>query len=237
MRYFTLSLLAMLSLSACSSYQYMTLSSSQLRKNDKHQLVFENDTLSLTYDFGGKDAPVSISIFNKTSQPLYVNWKKSALIRDEHPISYFDREVPFSGETNSYGNRYVSSGTFSGSLTLPEGVSFIPPGSSISKGLLFLTQSGPTILSIPDSIVQQKTQNSYSTGPIKYRQRNYDEAESPLKFKSYLTFVLGLNNTQEFAESCDFYVSEAVETKAIPEDFPLYQFQGDQFFFKYSKEQ
>jgi uncharacterized protein YcfL len=236
MRYFTLSLL-ILSLGACSSYQYMTLSSSQLKKNDKQQLVFENDTLSLTYDFGGKDGPVSINIHNKTSQPLYVNWKKSALIRDQHPLSYFDRNIPFSASGESYGNRYVSSGTYSGSLSLPEGVTFIPPGSAVSKELVYLSQSGPYIFSIPDSIAPKNFQNSNNTSVVHYRQISYDETGSPMKFKSYLIFTLGLNNTQEFAESADFYVSQTVDTKTVPEEFPLYQQQGDRFFFKYKNQQ
>jgi hypothetical protein len=59
----------------------------------------------------------------------------------------------------------------------------------------------------------------------------------PIKFNSYLTFTLGLNNTQEFAESSDFYVSEVIDSKTAPEDFSLYQQQGDKFFFKYSKQQ
>jgi hypothetical protein len=180
MRYFTLLLVAMLFLSACSSYQYMTLSSAHLRKNDQHQLVFENDTLSLTYDFGGKDGPVSIKILNKTGQPLYVNWKKSALIRDEHPLSYFDPRVPFSAGATSYNGHYVSNASFHGSFTLPEGVSFIPPGSSISRELVYLAKFGPTVLFLPDSLSPKKLSNPYSI-PVKYLQNNYDEVGSPHK--------------------------------------------------------
>lgn len=235
MRYFTLSLLALLFFSACSSYQYMTVNSAQLKKNDQHQLVFENDTLSLTYDFNGKDGPVSINILNKTSEPLYVNWKKSALIRDEHPLSYFDPRVPFSAGATSYNSRYVSNASLHGTFTLPEGVAFIPPGSSISKELVYLAQSGPTVLLLPDSLKPQKLSGTYGMD-VKYLQNHYDEFGSPIKFKSYLTFTIGLNNTLEFAESCDFYVSEVIDTKTAPVDFTLYQQQGDKFFFKYSKQ-
>jgi len=219
----------------------MTVNSSHLTKNDKHQLVFENDTVRLTYDFCGEGGPVSVNIFNKSSQPLYVNWKKSALIRNEHSLSFYDRNVYFSGDayTSSYRfrNFAISSSSFTGSMALPEGMDFIPPGSDISKGLVFLSQSGPMVLEIPDSIAQQTVKNGDGITLSKYRKKNYDETTSPVRFKSYLTFSLGFNNASEFAESNDFYVDEAMDTQSLPENYPLYQQQGDKFFIKYKKEQ
>jgi hypothetical protein len=241
MRYLFALIPIILGLSSCSSYQYMTLSSPQLTKNDKHQFVFENDTMRLTYDFNGSGGPVSIDIFNKTSQPLYVNWKKSALIRNERFLSYFDRRVEFYGSGGSVSYRIgrftASNSSFAGTLTLPEGVDFIPPGSSVAKALVFLGETGPMVVEVPDSITQQKISDTYGTSLAKYRQRSFDEDGSPARFKSYLTFTLGMNNALEFAESNDFYVSEAVDSKAAPEKFPLYQQQGDKFFIKYQKQQ
>lgn len=243
MRYITplLLLITIAGLSSCSRYQYMTLNSSQMTHNDKHQLVFENDTVRITYDFGGKNAPVSVNIYNKTSQPLYVNWKKSALIRNEHSISYFDRNIYFSGSSTTYGyhNRYFAAAgsNFSGSMELQEGTDFIAPQSSFSKGLFTLSMSGPLAVEVPDSLPAKHSDYDYSNNMLKYRELKYDQDNSPIRFRSYLMFTMGMNTPVEFSEVHDFYVSEAMDTKAAPDMFNLYQQQGNKFFVKYHVEQ
>lgn len=241
MRYLIPLVLVAACLASCSQYQYLTLNSSQLTKNDKHQFVFENDTVRLIYDFNGEGGPISINIFNKSSQPLYINWKKSAIIRNEHTLSFYDRNVYFSGNANTttyrFGNVRGSTTDFGGSFALPEGMDFIPPGSTVSKGLVFLSQSGPMVVQIPDSITQEILKDSYGTRIAKYREKSYGETESPVRFRSYLTFTLGFNNAMEFAESNAFYVGEAIDTKTTPEEFSKYQQQGDKLFIKYQKQQ
>ncbi|MBS1660132.1 MAG: hypothetical protein JST68_03675 [Bacteroidetes bacterium] len=241
MRSFIYLILLTVGCASCSHFQYLTISSPQTTTNDRKQLVYENDTLRLVYDFNGKNGPVSVNIYNKTSQPLYVNWKKSALIRNEHFISYFDRRVYFSGDGFTFASRSrlfsTASTSFNGSFELPEGLEFIPPGTSISKGLATLGDTGPMVAMIPDSIGQQSMKyiNSYSYA--KFRQIIFDETESPIQFKSYLTFVLGMNNSPEFAKTNDFYISEALDSKSPPEQFtPRYQQQGNMFFVKYQKQ-
>lgn len=248
MRYFVLLVFLAASLGSCSRYQYMTLSSTQLSKNDQHQLVFENDTIRLTYDFNGADGPISVNVYNKTDQPLYVNWKKSAMIRNEHALSYYDKNAYFWGSSNGYAFRFGNSNpalgsftstgsNFYGTLALPEGMAFVPPGSSISKGLVLLTESGPVVADMPDSIAQQQVKVGFDELSVKYRKGSYSPETSPVRFRSYLTFSIGANHPQEFSQSNEFYVEEALDTKSHPEEFPLYQQRGDKFFVKYHVEQ
>ena len=248
MRYIIPLVILVASLSSCSRYQYMTLNSSQLNKNDQNQFVFENDTIRLTYDFSGSDGPISVNVYNKTNQPLYVNWKKSALIRNEHALSYFDKNAYFWGSSEGYAYRFGNSrsalgsfastgSNFSGTVALPEGMAFVPPGSSISKGLVLLSQTGPMVADIPDSVAEQRVNVDYNLLIAKYRKETFDASTSPVKFKSYLTFVLGSNNTLEFSETNEFFVEEALDTKNVPEDFPLYQQRGDKFYIKYQRQQ
>lgn len=247
MRYIIPLVILAASLSSCSRYQYMTLNSSQLNKNDQHQFVFENDTIRLTYDFSGSDGPISVNVYNKTNQPLYVNLKKSALIRNEHALSYYDKNAYFWGSSEGYayrfgnsrsalGNFTSTSSNFSGTVALPEGMAFVPPGSSISKGLAMLSQSGPMVADIPDSVAEQRLTVEYNLLVSKYRKETFDASTSPVKFKSYLTFLLGSNTTLEFSETNEFFVEEALDTKTAPEDFPLYQQRGDKFYIKYQRE-
>src|SRR5882757_9786989 len=109
--------LILLAFSSCTSYQYLTLDSPEVQKNDKKEFSWQNDTLRLTYNFHGEGGPVSLTVFNKTDKPLYVNWKKSALIRDSQAISLFKSNVQIGGNvvSYSYGGKYFRATT--GSLS------------------------------------------------------------------------------------------------------------------------
>lgn len=238
MRHYLLAAVFLLSLTACSTYQYMTLDSPQLRKNDKNQLILENDTLRLTYNFQGKGGPISINIYNKSDQPLFVNWKKSALIRNEQSISLYNNNVTISGSTASQSYRWgkytASYGRFAGSFALPEGMDFIAPGSGIYKDLPKLERTGMLATDIPDTVHDLQLIPADGTIGVAYKQLRYREDQSPVKFKSYITFSLGNNNPQEFAETASFYIGEVCQTHAEPEIFPLYRQQGDQLYVKVS---
>ena len=58
---------------ACNRYQYSTISSSQLDKNEINELVFENDSLKLVYNFMGSDLGPEIFIENKLQEPVYID--------------------------------------------------------------------------------------------------------------------------------------------------------------------
>lgn len=238
MRHYLLPAVFLLTLSACSTYQYMTLDSPQLQKNDKNQLILENDTLRLTYNFEGKGGPISIHIYNKTDQPLFVNWKKSALIRNEQSISLYNNNVIISGNTASQSYRLgrytASTGRLAGSFALPEGTDFIPPASGLSKNLPKLERTGILSTDLPDSVHDQQLLEADGINHVAYKQLHYGEDRSPVRFKSYITFSLGNNNPQEFAETTSFYIGEVCQTNAEPEFFPLYRQQGDQLYVKVS---
>ena len=68
----------LLGLSACSSYYYSMLNSNDPvgEKNERGDFVQENDTVRISYRFWGENAPVTITIYNKLDEPLYVDWAK-----------------------------------------------------------------------------------------------------------------------------------------------------------------
>jgi hypothetical protein len=236
MRHFILYTSMLLITASCSTYQYLTFDSPQLTKNDAKQLTFENDTLRLTYSFTGKDGFLNVNIFNKTSQPLYVNWKKSAYIRNEQSVSLFNNNVMILG--HAYGKNYhtgnwagASSTNFAAAFALPNGVDFIPPASSISKELPRLGLTGSLETPMPDT-VQYKRLDITGAIDIKFQQIHFAADSSPVRFKSYLTFSLGDDNPKEFSETNLFYVAEIVESEIGPHNFALYRQQADQCYIR-----
>jgi len=230
MRSFILPVLILLTVSSCSSYQYLTLNSTDVPKNDKHLFSWENDTLRLTYDFHGHKGPMIMTIYNKTDKPLYINWKKSAFIRDGHSSSLFNSNVQVVGSAATYKTRYVNFSSLSGSFDIPEGMDLIPPASDITKALP--ATAGPQALNTAyfADTAKDATAALFDGLEFKYKKYTFDAGQSPLQFKSYLTFVVGANNPQEFSVTHSFFANEVIRTKQNPEAFDAYHNDGDKLF-------
>jgi len=236
MRHLILSAAFLVTLSACTTYQYMTIDSPQLQKNAQNQFSLENDTLRLTYNINGKGGLLTVSIYNKTDQPLFVNWKKSALIRNEQTTSLFDNNILVRGRSSgsAYRNNNIaaSNSNFTAYLAIPDGMDFIPPASSISKELPKIERTGLLEAYIPDSVQHKKLTEPNGMNYTRYQQLTFTDNDSPIRFKTYITFSLGHDNNREFAETSSFYIGEVCQTQSEPEIFTLYRQQGDQLYVK-----
>jgi len=92
---------------SCSEYQYFTISSDQLSRNENNDLVVENDTLKVVYSFNGYHGPVQITIFNKTNDPLEINWRKSALIMKGKAFGYYTPNMVLNGTISQDSTTFV----------------------------------------------------------------------------------------------------------------------------------
>jgi hypothetical protein len=66
-------------LSGCSRFQYVFIDS-HLHQNEKKEFITENDTVLIKYSFAGEDFPITLTIFNKLNQPLYIDWDRSVVV-------------------------------------------------------------------------------------------------------------------------------------------------------------
>jgi hypothetical protein len=79
-------------LSGCSRYQYLFVDS-HLYQDDKKEFIAENDTVMLTYSFNGDNFPITLSIHNKITIPIYIDWSRSAVvINDYQDTGLFDTD-------------------------------------------------------------------------------------------------------------------------------------------------
>jgi len=230
-------LLLLLTFSSCTSYQYLTLNSTEMPKNDRKEFYWENDTMRLTYNFHGEGGPVTMTVFNKTDKPLFVNWKKSALIRSGESFSLLDHNVQITGGYSglSSGGRLLqaSSGNIYASFELPEGINLVPPGTFITKSLNAVVEPNPVYSDKFTAKPQppSKTLTSPAGNPYSYKSYSFDQAASPFQFKSYLTFALA-NSPEEIYISHSFYAQEVLLSTQEPESFALYKPEGDMLFVK-----
>jgi hypothetical protein len=205
---------------SCTRYQYATINSQGLTKNEKQEFVAENDTLRLVYNFNGKDAPIHLTIENKLNVPVHIDWRQSSLIVNNKAVSYVPDHMPVSGviSTSGYGSTSYtsSSGTIDAKVAVPPVVDFIPPHSYIIKNPMGVTNRS---VILPDSTLHRE-KITHSDGTYYFIKRaTFTEATSPLRFRSYLTVTVGEANSKLVVYEHIFYVSELVNTGLSPENF------------------
>lgn len=224
---------------SCNRYQYSTISSNNVTMNDKMEFVAENDSLRLLYNFNGVNAPVNITIQNKLSVPVYIDWQRSALIVNDKAISYVPGEMKieggFAGSSYNYGTRgsgYSStSGYLHATASLPPSIDFIPPQSYLTKTPMGITNQ--LIGNVPDSAYRRVNFNVAEGYAVPVKAATFTETNSPLRFRSYLTLMVGDSTTKPIAIEHTFYISQLINTSQPPESIWLTSaYRGNQFYIK-----
>lgn len=232
------SLLVMLT--SCSSYYYSVVSSSDGKgeRDRKRDFIEETDSVRISYSFNGEDAPVSITVYNKLNEPLFVDWTRSALIIDDVATSYFDAKATVEGETTSenyhWNRRWSDSyGSFAGEFTLPKGVDFIPPQSKVEKTPLKLANF--PFDRIPDEEYQKSEFPKPKGGTTLLRIKEFTPEDTPLAFRSYLTlYTADKEGKPDRITTFErgFYVSKLLKTGNVPPtEFSEDQRFGGDFFY------
>jgi hypothetical protein len=225
-------------ISSCSRYQYVTINGSDLKRNDKQEFVEENDSVRIQYNFNGPDAPINLSIENKTDAPIHIDWSRSALIVNDKAISYMSNIVPIEGAFSgssvgvNHGEYSASSGSIYAKATLPDNLGFIPPRSYINKNPMSVTNQ---FVVAPDSVYHNEKITLYGGSLTKVSHASFTEQSSPLRFKSYLTLIFGDQNNRPVAYQGSFYISEIYNSGTDPETFLSgHGERGDQFYVRES---
>ena len=213
-----------LSFTSCTTYYYSQVHSNNIEvaKADDGQLVIENDTLSIAYNFYGENAPVSISIFNKINRPLFVDWSNSAIIIDDIVTTYKDPDVP-----GYYFDEFRQGGSFydwknksdtTGSGVIADNAQFIAPKAKITYTPLELAD-----FSFEKYFKKEYTKKKINSkkGKKEIKTVNFIEENSPLNFISYLTIYDPANPSEPIFFEQEFYISELTKAGNIaPEHFP-----------------
>jgi len=201
-----------------------------MQKTDHGEFIMENDTVRISYSFNGKNAPVLIGIYNKSNEPLYIDWQKSVLVINDVATSYMEQNVALSGSiekitVNQINNLYtldvdpkLTFGNFSGTATLPQNISFVAPKSKIEYCKLKFNNLDFNRIKDSEFAKSKMTDKNHLITNIKTKE--FDETNSPLKFRSYLTLYVG---SQFNAVGLDqsFYLSNLIKSGSLnPYELP-----------------
>lgn len=97
LRAYLIFLLNLVILSGCNRYQYMYVSS-HLDQNEKKEFIVENDTVQIKYSFAGENFPLTITLYNKLRQPVYIDLERSTVVMNNMQIAgpfYTENQISF----------------------------------------------------------------------------------------------------------------------------------------------
>lgn len=222
---------------SCTEYQYLTLESDNAPKNSKKDFVAENDSVKVTYHFNGDHGPVQITIYNKTSEPLEINWKRSALIMNDKATSYYTPNMTMSG---SIDHLYVpekktdlnvrSESNLDAKITADQETQFILPNSSVTKATVQLPVN---FIFIPADKQKKTAYKEISDYTATFKETTYTKEQSPVSFRSYLWFDNPKDPAKQFSMEQKFYVSDIRQAAIDPIGFPQELVnRGDVFYVK-----
>jgi len=220
---------------SCTTFQYVTVSSSGVAKNDRNEFVVENDSLRLVYNFSGFNGPIKISIYNKLDVPVYIDWQRSAVIENDKTLPYVPAEVKiegsYTGGSYSYrtNNGYrTSSGSIQATAYLPPTVDFVPPKASINKTTICITNSNQRI---PDADFPKAKHPVVDGFTVNVKQAAFTEDTSPLRFRSFITYAIGESGSKLYTFEHSFFISEVMSSSSSPETlFMNVGSRGDQYY-------
>lgn len=221
---YLITLLTIFLFSSCSStYFFSTLDTSNeyVEKVENGDFLLETDSLWIAYCFKGENAPIQITAFNKTDEPLYVDWNRSALIIDNMAMTYAGEKLNYSEEwfdSESVARRNVS---------VSDNTTFIPPNSMISEIPFYLS---PNFEQINKKEYKDSYIGSKHNQLLPVKMIDFDENNTPLKFRSYLTIYAKPEKPMVFTQ--DFYLKNLVRTsEANPNDLVNNMAERGDFFY------
>ncbi len=205
-------LLLLTLLASCTpNIQVVTLRGSNVQPVEEG-LVLDNDTLTLRYNFASERGRMHLSIVNKLDRPLYIDWKRSSFIIGQDKVDYWRdvSDVQLSGASSSSSLYYMS-----GQLSRDDAVGFIPPQTKLEKQQFVIVPNGTLRLPGTFTIEQEKANWVDRKKLVDVRLYAYDDAQSPLTFRNYLTLSTDKDFKTEFHSDTKFWASDV---KVLPRD-------------------
>lgn len=214
---------------SCKTYvRLVETQSSGTTKNAEQAVVFENDTMRVTYDLWAEKGIMYFTVYNKLNMPLYVDWKKGSYIEEGINYVYWrDRETTETYYTpTTVGNKTVM--VPKNTTIKEERITFIPPHTYAKNPITYNIMSdasrstsrkvGKKILIENVDLRNDKTatheavSKSYAkSGKTKVHSKTYTKENSPLVFRNYITVSTFEDFRRESHLQTEFYVNKMTE--------------------------
>lgn len=182
-------------------------------KNINHFYQYENDDVKIVYWFWGEHGIMSFLLWNKTDHPIYIDWKKSAMINNGKRMSYYSSQYASNYKTygknyglewldifNEYYGLYSNQKINHETLVKGERVTFIPPKSYITQAFYNLTAN----------IYFDVNDRNTETETINFCKVYVSRSNRDISFRNYLTYSYFENFTTENYVDNEFHINKVV---------------------------
>lgn len=213
--------------SCSTTYYYSTMNTDNpyTRKTENGRFSIDGDSLDIYYSFNGENCPIIITIKNKSSQTLYVDWRKSGTVIDSLDIPYLpeygtDKGIEFNNDNPFRINVDI------------DGISAVLPQDSIS--MQWVELAGLNFSKINKKEFKYSWSEIYKTNKKEnYPAIFYTTDDSPIYLNTYLTVYLSKEkyNSPLLYES-SFYMSKLFNAgRTSPKNIPSYANEVGAIFF------
>lgn len=224
-------------MTGCLQYQFATVSGN-MNETALNEHLLENDTLIVKYVFHGANCPVTITIVNKLDIPLYVDWRRSAVIVNNESFSYWNDIGTFRATANTSQVWWTSSintahADIKGEIARNEPVSFIPPASYKERTPVVLN---PDYVTLKGRKAEHRDLLTIGQQPVSGLQYEYFKEDSPFRYRSYLTVSTDPDFKRSHVYENEFWVSELFQTTASPGRFYMAVQNRNKFYITKKRE-
>lgn len=188
----------LLPLFSCGTYRYVNTFDSETVVMNSRAFQYEDDNLIVSYNLSNGE--LAFSIFNKSSQPIFLDWNLSNFILNGYSYDYYLESADFLSASNiSYRGSQAEKVTFS-ILSKEKPVNQIPPRSRIAVAKFSI---GLILFDNEDSFVRKDLRDNG------FYKEEFDKKTTPLNFRNYLTYSFDKDIRNPLYVDNDFWLSRA----------------------------
>ncbi|QQR87969.1 MAG: hypothetical protein IPJ76_07020 [Flavobacteriales bacterium] len=218
-------------LAGCAQERIQVFNTASVRQSlSPDQWVFESDSVVVSYSFYASEGVMAFSVYNTSSRPLYIDWKKSSFIYNGAKYDYWESvEVSQASTTGtmqgvsaqsldwgwmrsstiaSYG--FSSSSTASVSRRAQQ-VVFVPPHSYLDHAQFKLYPSEQFAFNKAETKVVKESRSDKPKALTSVAQQEFDQSNSPLRFRNYLAIGWDENVSNPVFIDHEFWLSSVRE--------------------------
>ncbi len=222
-------LIALSLLNSCSGIMRLTETKSY-GKDSLDYNVFENQDLKITYNFWSENGTMNFTIHNKSQEPLYIDWKKSAFILNDLRNVYWIEKTITENVSVIRPTGPAAPYRLSTSTYIPERISILPPNSYINSPTSFPIYKKVYVndysknyynsvmadnLEFDKEAKRVKIQSSTGKGYVDAIVRLFEYENSPLKFRNYITYSKKEDFTDSKSIDNEFFVQKYTQMSDI----------------------
>ncbi len=200
-------------------------------KTADKSLVFENDSIKVTYFFWTDRGMMSFSVYNKLNTPIYVDWKRSGYMINGAKYNYYEQKAESENMLLANYQSGQKEALYSQKTTTlyDERISFIPPRAYVVNPKAYMlmrddylvmnysTKGSKARIEAVDlrrdkTATQAKVAKTNSSGgTTTVYEKTFGEGDTPLAFRNYVTYSTSEKIETENRIDNSFYVNKISE--------------------------